>query len=96
MGFLDELKKICADFTETANTKEELDFSVKLTNTINGLEAEEAQTLKQYDELKAAYKDAILHGTYGDTKPVEVASGSTGRSLEELLQEAINKKNKEK
>ena len=85
MGYLDKLKELCAQYTETANTKEELDFSVNLKNTIDGLEAEEAQILKNQDELKAAYKEAILHNSFGDKKPVDPVTNTTSVDFNEFL-----------
>ena len=86
MGYLDELKKLCAKMQETSNTKEEIDTSAQLSNIVDGLEAEEAQTLNTMNELKAAYKDAILHNSFGDKKPVEPATNTGSVDFDEFLQ----------
>lgn len=90
MGYLNKLKELCAQYTENANTKEELDFSVNLQNTINGLEQEESQTLKNYDELKAAYKEAVLHGTFGSTDQQDRVDGTKSISFEEYVNRKFN------
>ena len=50
MGYLDQLRELCSKMQETSQTKEEIDTSVQLKNIVDGLEAEEAQTLKNYND----------------------------------------------
>lgn len=94
MGYLEELKKLCSKMQETSQTKEEIDTSAQLSNIVDGLEAEEAQTLKNMNELKAAYKDAILHNSFGDKKPVEPATNTGSVDFNEFLNNYINKEKK--
>ncbi len=63
MGYLDKLRELAKDFTEKAQTKDELEMSARMTQVINEAEQDEAKFLKQHEELKASYREAILHGT---------------------------------
>lgn len=85
MGYLDKLKELCAKMQETSQTKDEIDTSAQLSNIVEGLEAEEAQTLKNYNELKESYKEAILHNSFGDKKPVEPVTNTGSIDFNEFL-----------
>lgn len=85
MGYLDQLRELCSKMQETSQTKEEIDTSVQLKNIVDGLEAEEAQTLKNYNELKASYKEAILHSSFGDKKPVDSVTNTGSIDFNEFL-----------
>lgn len=94
MTYLEQLKQLCSEMQEISNTKEEIDRSARLGNIIEGLEQEENQTLKNYDELKASYKEAILHNSYGDKKPVDVVTDTKSLDFNEFLDEFMKNNNK--
>lgn len=94
MTYLEQLKQLCSEMQEISNTKEEIDRSARLGNIIEGLEQEESQTLKNYDELKASYKEAILHNSYGDKKPVDVVTDTKSLDFNEFLNEWTEKQKK--
>ena len=87
MSYLEDLKKLCSEMQEVSNTKDEIDTTAKLSNIIEGLEAEQDQNLRQYNELKASYKDAVLHNSYGEKKAPEVTTGTTGINFEDFLKQ---------
>ncbi len=94
MSYLDKLKELCSKMQEVSNTKEEIDRSAELSNIVEGLEAEEAQTLKNYNELKASYKEAILHNSFGDKKPVEPVTNTGSIDFNEFLNNYMTKEKK--
>lgn len=94
MSYLEKLKEICAKMQESSETKEQIDQSAQLSNIIEGLEAEEAQTLKNYNELKASYKEAILHNSFGDKKPVEPVTNTGSIDFNEFLNTYLEKDKK--
>lgn len=94
MSYLEKLKEICAKMQESSETKEQIDQSAQLSNIIEGLEAEEAQTLKNYNELKASYKEAILHNSFGDKKPVEPVTNTGSIDFNEFLNAYLEKDKK--
>ena len=92
MSYLERLKETCSHMQEVSNTKEEIDTAAQLQETVNGLEAEVGQILKNQDELKAAYKEAILHNSFGDKKPVDPVTDTKSVDFNEFLNQFINKK----
>lgn len=94
MTYLEQLKQLCSEMQEISNTKEEIDRSARLGNIIEGLEQEENQTLKNYDELKASYKEAILHNSYGDKKPTDPVTNTTSVEFGEFLENFMKNNNK--
>jgi len=92
MSYLDDLKKICSEMTEVASDKASIDKAAEMSVVINKLEQEQTKFLKDYDELKGAYKDAILHNSYGDNKPSNDIGDTKVVSFEEMLNEFIQKK----
>jgi len=94
MSYLEDLKKLCANMEEVSQSKEEIERAASMKNIINGLEEEEAQRLKNFDELKAAYKEAILHSSFGDKKPIEVTTDTKSINFDEFLNDWTEKHNK--
>ena len=95
MGYLDKLKEICGQMTEVASDKAQIDRCAQLSVTINELEQEQTQMLKNYDELKASYKDAIMHGSYSSQAPKDDIEAHTKPfSFEEQLASFMANKKK--
>lgn len=92
MSYLEDLKKICSEMTEVASDKASIDKAAEMSVVINKLEQEQTKFLKDYDELKGAYKDAILHNSYGDNKPSNDIGDTKSVSFEEMLNQFIEKK----
>lgn len=84
MGYLDKLRQICADYTERAQSKEEIEKATELAQAITQAEKDEAETLETIKELKASYKDAILHGSYGENKTNDI-DGTKPVSFEDYI-----------
>lgn len=89
MSYLEDLKKICSEMTEVASDKASIDKAAEMSVVINKLEQEQTKFLKDYDELKGAYKDAILHNSYGDNKPSNDIGDTKPVSFEEMLNQFI-------
>lgn len=88
MGYLEDLKKICSEMTEVASDKSTIDKCAELSVTIDKLEEENTNLLKNMDELKKAYKESIIHGSFGDNKPADVTNSDTKEvSFENMLNE---------
>lgn len=98
MGYLDELRKMCAEMTEVGKSKEDVERVTKLENIANGLENEQKEILKANGELKEAYKKAIMHTSFDNSKPNnEEIDTQKPISFEEVLNDFIeNEKKKEK
>lgn len=94
MGYLDKLKEICSKMQETSQTKDEIDRVAEIQTVITGLEAEEAQTLKNYTELKESYKEAVLHNSYSQDKPKNDIDNTKNISFESMLEEFVKNNNK--
>ena len=94
MGFLDDLKRICSEMSEIATDKASIDKVAELSVTINKVEEENTKLLKDYDELKGAYKDAILHNSYGSNKPSNDIGDTKAVSFEDCLNEFMSKQKK--
>lgn len=94
MGFLDDLKRICSEMSEIATDKTSIDKVAELSVTINKVEEENTKLLKDYDELKGAYKDAILHNSYGSNKPSNDIGDTKTVSFEDCLNEFMSKQKK--
>ena len=92
MSYLEDLKKICSEMTEVASDKASIDKAAEMSVVINKLEQEQTKFLKDYDELKGAYKDAILHNSYGENKPSNDIGDTKSVSFEEMLNQFIEKK----
>lgn len=92
MSYLEDLKKICSEMTEVASDKASIDKAAEMSVVINKLEQEQTKFLKDYDELKGAYKDAILHNSYGSNKPSNDIGDTKTVSFEEMLNQFIEKK----
>lgn len=87
MSFLEDLKRICSEMSEIATDKKAIDKCAELSVTINKVEEENTKLLKDYDELKGAYKDAILHNPYGNNKPSNDIGDTKSVSFEDMLNE---------
>lgn len=94
MGYLDELKKICSEMTEVAPDKQAIDRCAELSVVIDKLEEENNSFMKNYDELKNAYKEAVLHNSYGDNKPSNDIGDTKPVSFENMLNEFVSNNNK--
>lgn len=96
MGYLDKLKEICSKMTEVASDKAQIDRCAELSVTIDKLEEEQTQMLKSYDEMKASYKDAVIHNSYSNQPPksIEAQTGAQSVSFEAVLKEFMANNNK--
>lgn len=94
MSYLEDLKKICAEMTEVASDKASIDKMAEMSVVINKLEDEQTKLLKNYDELKGAYKDAILHNPYGENKPSNDIGDTKPVSFEDCLAKFMSEQNK--
>lgn len=96
MGYLDDLKKICSEMTEVASDRATIDKCAEMSVTINKLEEEHNTFLKDYDELKGAYKQAVTHNSFGSNKPADDEVTPKPISFENVLQEFITKQKENK
>ena len=94
MSYLEDLKKICAEMTEVASDKASIDKMAEMSVVINKLEDEQTKLLKNYDELKGAYKDAILHNPYGENRPSNDIGDTKPVSLEDCLANFMSEQKK--
>lgn len=94
MSYLEDLKKICADMTEVASDKASIDKVAEMSVVINKLEEEQTKLLKNYDEIKASYKDAIMHNSYGENKPSNDIGDTKPVSFEDCLAKFMSENKK--
>lgn len=94
MSYLEDLKKICAEMTEVASDKASIDKMAEMSVVINKIEEENTKLLKNYDELKGAYKDAILHNPYGENKPSNDIGDTKSVSFEDCLAKFMSEQKK--
>lgn len=94
MSYLEDLKKICAEMTEVASDKASIDKMAEMSVVINKIEEENTKLLKNYDELKGAYKDAILHNPYGENRPSNDIGDTKPVSFEDCLTKFMSEQKK--
>lgn len=94
MSYLEDLKKICAEMTEVASDKASIDKMAEMSVVINKIEEENTKLLKNYDELKGAYKDAILHNPYGENRPSNDIGDTKPVSFEDCLAKFMSEQGK--
>lgn len=94
MSYLEDLKKICAEMTEVASDKASIDKMAEMSVVINKIEEENTKLLKNYDELKGAYKDAILHNPYGENRPSNDIGDTKSVSFEDCLAKFMSEQKK--
>lgn len=95
MSYLEKLKEICSKMTEVATDKAQIDRCAELSVTIDSLEKEQTDLLKNYDEMKASYKDAVIHNSYSKQPPktIEAQTGAQTVSFESVLKEFMANNN---
>lgn len=93
MGYLDQLKDICAQMTEVATDKDQIDRCAALSNTIKSLEDENSTMLKNYNELKSAYKDAVMNNSFSKTEPKnDIDKSGQAPDFDSMLKEFLAQK----
>lgn len=89
MSKIEDLKntlKVLLEATEDTNQIQQI---ASINNIVNDIEIEQNDMLTKHNELKTAYKEAIMRGGMVKQEPVEDVASTKAVDFDSMLQEFI-------
>lgn len=90
MSKLDELRKLCEEAFNNAETKQQIEAGALIMNKFSEVEAERTAMEQENKELLNNYKDVVLHGVSKETREAPKADVAETLDFSDFLQQANN------